>query len=119
MGCLDIEPGTDKRADHGPLVQPEAVHHDEHCPAVQVQYRSQELGANVNRQWRTVAITLVQPFRVVPLQVAGKILSEAILQGSQSVLQAWLVRLPEPDFPLSQLHHQLDPLTPRERPTSA
>ena len=56
---------------------------------------------------------------VVALEVAGEVLAQAVLQGSERVLQAGLVRLAQAHLPLGQLGHQLHPLAPRERAAAA
>ena len=112
---LDVEACRDERPDHGPLVQPEAVHHDQERAPVRVQHRLQEFGADVHREGRPVAVVIVQPAGVVALQVAGEVLPEALLQRPERVLQPRLVRLPQPHLPLRQLGHQLHPLAPGQR----
>ena len=119
MGGLDVEPGADERADHRPLVEPEAVHHDQQRLPVHVQHRPEELGADVHRERRAVAVAVVQPAGVVALEVAGEVLPQALLQGPERILQPRLVGLAQPHLPLGQLGHQLDPLAPGQRAAAA
>ena len=119
MRGLDVEPRADERADHGPLVQAEAVdHHQQHLRCVS-STGSQELGADVDRERRPVAVAVVQPAGVVALQVPGEVLPQALLQRPERVLEPGLVRLPQPHFPLGQLGHELDPLAPGQRAAAA
>ena len=86
---------------------------------VHVQHRPEELGADVHRERRPVAVAVVQPAGVVALEVAGEVLPQALLQRAERVLQPRLVGLPQPHLPLGQLGHQLDPLAPGQRAAAA
>ena len=86
---------------------------------VRVEHRPEELGADVHRERRPVAVAVVQPAGVVALQVPGEVLPQALLQRPERVLQPGLVRLPQPHLPLGQLGHQLDPLAPGQRAAPA
>jgi hypothetical protein len=114
---LDVEPFADERPDHGPLIQAQTVHHHEHGTTMHIENRPQKLRADVDGQRWPVGVTPMQPAGVVPLQIAGEVLPHAVLQCAQCVLQARLIRLAEPDLPLGELDHDLDPFAPCQRTT--
>ena len=117
MRRLDVEPGADERADHVPLVQPEAVHHDQQRLAVRVAAPARtNSGTMSTESGGRSASEPSQPAGVVPLEeLARNPARRLILQRPERVLQAGLVGVAQPDLPLRQLHDQLDPLAPGQR----
>ena len=115
MRLLDLEQRRDEVAQHFPLVQPQAVHHDEQHAACVLEDGHEELGPDVHRQRRAVALGGREPAGVLARDVGGEAVVEAALQRAQRVAEAGLARGLEPHLPPRQLHHQLDPFAPRER----
>jgi hypothetical protein len=106
MRGFDIEESADQRADHGPLIQPETIHHHQHDPAMHIENGPEEFGADIHREWRPVAVALVQPVCVVSLQITCEVLPQTLLKRPERVLEPGL---------FCKLHNQLHPLTPCKR----
>ena len=87
---------------------------------VALEDRHQELGADVHRERRPVALGLREPARdSARLMNSAKSLRSDELQRAERFGEARLVAGREPHFPAHQLDHQLDPLAPRQRRAAA
>src|SRR5207249_9855601 len=83
--------------------------------ALRLEHGDEELRADVDRQRWPIALGVGEPFGVVLAEELGEVLAQALLEVAQRLEQAGLLRGGEPHLPARELHHQLDPLPPRQR----
>src|SRR6266513_2035222 len=80
---LDVEQRRHELPQHLPLVEPQAVDHDEQRAALGLEHRYQELGSHVHREGRPVAFRSGEPARILAGHVLGEVLAERALQRAQ------------------------------------
>src|SRR5204862_3256180 len=66
---LDVEIGSEQRLQRAPLVESEAIDDDEHRCLVALENRQQKLGDDVDREWWPIAVEVLEPRRIVALDV--------------------------------------------------
>jgi len=111
---LDVEHRGDQIAQHFPLIEPQAVDHDEYHAAGAFERRHEKLRAHIDRQRRAVFLRIREPARIVSGDEALKILAETLLQRAQRLGQSGFVARGEPHFPARQLGDELGPFAPRQ-----
>jgi hypothetical protein len=113
---LHLEQRREQRLEHEPLVQPQAVHDDEHRRPLPVEHGEHELGEDVHRQRRPVPLEVREPGRVGAHHELRELAVHVGVERAQRVVQPGLARLGEVHVPAHELREAVDPAAPLLRP---
>ena len=116
---LDVEQRRDQIAQHFPLIEPQAIDHDEHHATGALERGDQEFRAHVDRQRRPVPLGVGEPAGIALGDEDLEILAQALLQVVQRLGEPGLIGRGEAYLPSRQLGDQLAPLAPRKRGSPA
>ena len=114
MRRLDVEEWSEQRLEHSPLIEAQAVHDDEHRRLVALQDRQQELGDDVNRERWPVPFEILEPIRIVVLDVQRELAVHVRIETLERLIESHLAGGSEVHIPAHQLVVAVDPATPVE-----
>ena len=114
MRGVDLERLRHDWLEHLPLVEPQAIHHDEEHRRVLGEHGEEELADDVHGERRAVAVEFMHPARVSLADVRGEVLVHRGKEGAQGRVEPMLAGGGEVDIPLHQFGIAFGPAAPVE-----